>query len=149
MEQFHTNNGQNIPSLGLILLLFGAVGATSERVVALDDTYLFCKGSIATYLVNEQAPPRDEELAVHIESDKVNISGTPISGVNMQICRQTADKVDFYSQSCTEVPESYVNRTYGTFNRITGNLVATVTPSRSFEMLQGKFVCRKTEPMMK
>jgi len=148
-NSFIRTMAKTFPPLGLILLLFGAVGATSERAVALDDTYLLCKGSIATYLVNEQAPPRDEELAVHIESDKVNISGTPISGVNMQICRQTADKVDFYSQSCTEVPESYVNRTYGTFNRITGNLVATVTPSRSFEMLQGKFVCRKTEPMMK
>ena len=135
--------------LGLILLVLGAIGATSEPAVAHDDSDLLCKGAIVTYLVNGQAPSRDEELAVHIESDKVNISGTSISGTNMQICIQTQDKISFYSRPCTEVSEAYVTRTYGTLNKITGNLVVAVTPSRSFDMLQGKFGCRKTEPIMK
>ena len=107
-NSFIRTMAKTFPPLGLILLLFGAVGATSERAVAFDDTYLLCKGSIATYLVNEQAPPRDEELAVHIESDKVNISGTSISGTNMQICMQAQDKISFYSRPCTEVSEAYV-----------------------------------------
>jgi hypothetical protein len=135
--------------LGLMLLVFSAIGATSEPAVALDDSYLLCKGSIVTYLVDGRAPSRDEELAVHIESDKINISGTSISGTNMQICSHISDKIAFYNQPCTEVPESYVTRTYGIFNKITGNLVVTVTPPRSWNMLQGKFVCRKTEPLMK
>jgi hypothetical protein len=133
----------------LVLLVLGTISATSEPAVAHDDTYLLCKGSIVTYLVNGQAPSRDEELAVHIESDKVNISGTSISGTDMQICMQALDKISFYSRPCTEVSEASVTRTYGTLNKITGNLVVTVTPSRSFDMLQGKFVCRKTEAIMK
>ena len=37
--------------LGLILLVLGAIGATSEPAVAHDDSDLLCKGSIVTYLV--------------------------------------------------------------------------------------------------
>ena len=94
--------------LGLILLVLGAIGATSEPAVAHDDSDLLCKGSIVTYLVNGQAPSRDQELAVHIESDKVNISGTSINSTNMQICMQAQDKISFYSRPCTEVSEAYV-----------------------------------------
>jgi hypothetical protein len=136
-----------VPMNKIAVALLLCLVSASWSHAAEDDTYLLCKGSIVTYLVNGQEPSRDEELAVHIESDKVNISGTSISGTNMQICGKISDKIDFYNQSCNEVPESYVNRTYGLFNKITGNLVVTVTPSRSFNMLQGKFVCRKTEPI--
>ena len=46
-NSFIRTMAKTFPPLGLILLLFGAIGATSERAVALDDTYLLCKGSIA------------------------------------------------------------------------------------------------------
>jgi hypothetical protein len=138
--------------VGVIVLLLGTIDTTLERSFALDDIYLLCKGSI-TVVSAGVTPMPDQEIAMHIMSDRVNPSGNDyIYSREMQICRRTIDDFYFDSQSCSGRVDLSKPRTFGTFNKVTGKLeIASENhlPNGSIWTTKGKFICKKTEPLIK
>ncbi len=89
------SSGQNI---GATLLLIVAVGVASQLAVALDDTYLRCKGSVAIFRESGVQTVEKQEIAAHVMEDRINLSGNDLlKGTDIQICRQSTN--DFYFDS--------------------------------------------------
>jgi hypothetical protein len=139
--------------IGVFCLALGAINAVFERAFAVDDTYLLCKGSISVISTSVTTPVKDQEIALHIMSNRVNISGNNyFNTVEMQICRQTADDFYFDSQSCSGRADLSRPRNYGTFNKITGKMDLSsenYLPNSLLLLTRGQFICKKTEPVMK
>ena len=138
--------------LGIIILMFGVISAAFAPAFALEDTYLRCKGSITRSASSGRLPRENTELALHITAKGVNISDNAenITASNMRICSQYQNQFTFNSQSCALTSQFPRPRTWGTYNTITGNLQVTMAPDSVLqELLNGEFICSKTQPLMK
>ena len=143
-----THHWQNI---GAILSVIVAIGLSSQLAVALDDTYLRCKGSVALFGASGTERAEKEEIAAHVTKDRINFSGNVLLvGTDIQICKDTED-LYFDSQSCRGGPVDLSRpREYGTLNKITGELhLSNESPKLPFFLAQGSFTCNKAEPLMR
>jgi hypothetical protein len=137
-------------NIGATLLVIVAVGVASQPAVALEDTYLRCQGSVAIFLESGVQTVETQEIAAHVMEKRINLSGNDLlKGTDIQICRQSTDEFYFDSQSCNggRVDLSR-RREYGTLNKITGELHLSNESPQLF-LVQGAFICKKTEPLMK
>ena len=137
-------------------MLVGIFGAsifalsTHTKSQPLSDTYLRCKGSIAIFRQWGVETVDKQEIAAHVMEDRINFSGNGLLlGTDIQICRHATDEFYFDSQSCEGGPADLSRRReYGTLNKITGELHLSNESPQLF-LVQGSFMCKKTEPMMK
>jgi hypothetical protein len=85
----------------------------------------------------------------HVMEDRISFSGNGLLlGTDIPICRHT-DEFYFDSQSCEGGPVDLSRRReYGTLNKITGELHLSNQSPQLF-LVQGSFICKKTEPLMK
>jgi hypothetical protein len=145
-----THHWSNRSGWQRIVLVLGAIGVASQLAFALDDTYLRCKGSIDFFYESGVQSEQIQEIAAHIVQGRVSFTGNKfLSGTDIEICRFT-DDMYFDSQSCKEdrVVDLSRPRQYGTLNKITGELhLSSEGPKRRF--VQGSFICKKVEPLMK
>jgi hypothetical protein len=137
-------------SIGAMLLLLSATDVAFQVAFALDDTYLRCKGTITILYESGVQSFTEEEIAVHVVQDRLNFSGSHLlKSSQIQICN-SADDVYFDSQTCKEGAPVDLSRPreYGTLNKITGELhFSNEAPKRP--LVQGSFVCRRVEPVVK
>jgi hypothetical protein len=121
------------------------------QLIALDETYLRCKGTIYVYYETGVQSLENQEIAAHVLPDRINFSGNSlILGTDIPICRQSTDEFYFDSQSCKEGGPVDLSRPrqYGTVNKVTGELhLSNEAPKQS--LAQGSFVCKRMEPVMK
>jgi hypothetical protein len=136
-------------NVGAILLVIVRLGLASQLAVALDDTYLRCKGSVAIFRETGVETIDKQEIAAHVMEDRISVSGNGLLlGTDIPICRHT-DEFYFDSQSCEGGPVDLSRRReYGTLNKITGELHLSNQSPQLF-LVQGSFICKKTEPLMK
>jgi hypothetical protein len=131
------------------VVVLAATGAA--EVVAHDDTYLRCKGTIAIFYERGLQSLENQVIFVHVLQDRINVSGNSLlAGWDIQICRKSTDEFYFDSQSCKEGGPVDLSRPrqYGTLNKVTGGLsLSNEAPSSRFT--EGSFVCQRTEPVMK
>jgi hypothetical protein len=95
------------------------------QLIALDETYLRCKGTIYVYYETGVQSLENQEIAAHVLPDRINFSGNSlILGTDIPICRQSTDEFYFDSQSCKEGGPVDLSRPrqYGTVNKVTGEL---------------------------
>jgi hypothetical protein len=121
------------------------------RLVALDETYLRCKGTLSVFYESGVQSLENQEIAAHIVRDRINFSGnTLLVGADIPICTQRTDDFYFDSQSCKEGGPIDLSRPrqYGTVKKVTGELhLSNETPKLS--LAQGSFICKRAEPVMK
>ena len=91
-----------------------------------------------------------QEIAAHVTDGRINLSGNAfLSGTYIEICNQSMDQFYFDSQSCNGGRADLSRRReYGTLNKITGELHFSKESPELF-LVQGEFICKKTEPLMK
>jgi len=126
-----------------------AVGASAE-------TSLVCQGEISVHPDSGNATTnREENVSLRVQNDKVIVSGnllfTPTTAV---LCSNKNDTVFFDSQGCGQDTNLNKSRTYGTLNKVSGDLVLSYTPDLNefklthFWLIEGHFVCRKAQPIL-
>jgi hypothetical protein len=132
-------------STGIIVLLLGVIGVTSERAFALDEIDFLCKGSIHDLSKGLYGNMDGWQLTMHVIADSVTLSGNDLfSGTSLKICMRSADGFAFDDKSCPMVHGtrdlSKVNL-WGNFESTTRRLYILVNqPSEGFD---GYFLCQK------
>jgi hypothetical protein len=121
------------------------------QLVALDETYLRCKGTIAIFYESGVQSLENQEITAHIVRGRINFSGSSLlGGADIPICTERTDDFYFDSQSCKEGGAVDLSRPrqYGTVSKVTGELhLSNEAPKLS--LAQGSFICKRAEPVMK
>jgi hypothetical protein len=121
------------------------------QLVALDEAYLSCKGTIAVFSESGVQFLENQQIAAHIVRDRINFSGNNfLVGADIPICTQRTDDFYFDSQSCKEGGPVDLSRPrqYGTVNKVTGELHLSNEVPR-LPLAQGSFICKRAEPVMR